>query len=133
MVTAHLQCADCAISYIYIYCSQQALEEMSAFTHAGATLPLHQAMCGTKWKININVVCFASMKLRAFCHISLHAFWRFTHLIHNAHTHTHIMQPIISIFRCKPDSIAIYRWMFNLIHGSMVGWVAVVLASEYAH
>lgn len=133
MVTAHLQCADCAISYIYIYCSQQALEEMSAFTHAGATLPLHQAMCGTKWKININVVCFASMKLSAFCHAYFSSCILALHTPHpqRTHTHTHIMQPIISIFRCKPDSI--YRWMFNLIHGSMVGWVAVVLASEYAH
>ncbi|XP_019851674.1 PREDICTED: uncharacterized protein LOC100636115 isoform X10 [Amphimedon queenslandica] len=37
-----------------------------------------------------------------------------------------IMNPIIAIFRCKPTGS--YRWIFNLIHGTAIGFLAEILA-----
>ena len=40
------------------------------------------------------------------------------------------MQPIISLCRCKPD--AKYRWIFNWIHGKIIGRLVMIFACEYA-
>ena len=52
----------------------------------------------------------------------------------HAHTHTRVractctLQPIISFCRCKPGGK--FRWIFNLIHGNIIGWGVIILACE---
>ena len=50
----------------------------------------------------------------------------FPHFAHN--THTRVLQPIISFCRGKPDGK--FRWIFNLIHGNLIGWGVILLACE---
>ena len=39
-------------------------------------------------------------------------------------------QPLISIFRCKPD--AKYRWIFDWVHGKLIGRLVIIFACECA-
>jgi hypothetical protein len=36
------------------------------------------------------------------------------------------INPVIALVRCKPDSK--YRWIFNIVHGNVVGWGVIFLA-----
>ena len=38
----------------------------------------------------------------------------------------HLANPMIALFRCKPDGR--FRWIFNILHGKVIGYLAMLLA-----
>ena len=38
----------------------------------------------------------------------------------------HLANPMIALFRCKPDGR--FRWIFNILHGKVIGYLAMILA-----
>ena len=40
-----------------------------------------------------------------------------------------IVNAILSLFRCKPTDQ--YRWVYNIIHGKMIGYIAMDIACKF--
>ncbi|KAL5487302.1 hypothetical protein EMCRGX_G019886 [Ephydatia muelleri] len=81
----------------------------SMFIGAAGFVPIFIANYGTKGKISLN----SSGNL---AHFLIGFFVMFLHIIN----------PIISAFRCLPTSPR--RWIFNLLHGSLIGLAVEMLA-----